>query len=303
MRILLFSLLLPFLADAQVDFKVVQKNNDTLWVRTVGVEVTRSYTFTQWKIDTVTLKYKPTTTPPVVQPPSGSVVANLTFNNPNNIFEGSSLPNSRETFGNWPPKVVNSGGRTGVLQVGVNSTSKDGNRIRNEITQWNLPTLKAHATYSIDVFIPANFKTDQNSNNFIQFHNAGRSGMIPNVSFMLKGKQLDLNIAWTTRVGASHSDVHYFFDVSNWWGRWVTIYMDVNWFPDATGYFKLYFDGNPAVSTDKSFNGVRNGPMGYIDDTQGPYGKIGIHYPSGVLPAGSTENSQYVLYDNFIITK
>lgn len=296
MKKILFALLL---ISSFANSQIVTKELDTLYI------TDRKATYTYVVTDTFRKKYVPPVVvpPPVVNPPSGEVVANLKFDNPSNIFEGSSLPNSKETFGNWPPKVINGGGRNGVLQVGVNNTSHDGDRIRNELTQWNLPTQKVHATYSIDVYIPSTFKTDQNSNNFIQFHNAGRSGMIPNVSFMMKGKQLDLNIAWTTKVGASHSDVHYFFDVSNWFGRWVTIYMDVNWFPDANGYFKLSFDGKPAVSIDNSFKGAYNGPMGYIDDKQGAYFKFGIHYPANVLPAGSTETSQNVLYDNLIITK
>lgn len=301
----LFTLLLlvPLLISAQNRW--VLENKDTVVPKTKGVQRTSSYSWTEWVTTYDTLKFNSTGSLP---PVTGAVVGNLAFNNPSNIFEGSSLPNSKETFGNWIPKVVNMGGRTGVLQVGVNNTSTDGSRLRNELTQWNVPTLNTHAVYEWAVYFPVGFKTDNNSNNFIQIHNAGKSGAIPNVSFMLKSNmQLDLNLAWQTdpkwNGSPLHNDVHYWFDLSKWIGSWHTIKMEINWFPNSQGYFKLWFDGVPAVSKDGAFRGVHNGPMGYAFDTQGPYFKFGLHYPVGALPTGSTQTSQYVLYDNIIFRK
>lgn len=286
-RLLFLSLLISSFANSQI----VTKELDTLFI------TDRKETFTYIVTDTFRKKYVPPVIPPVT--PEG-VIANLKFNNPSNIFEGSSLPNSKETFGNWPPKVVDAAGRTGVLQIGVNNTSHDGNRIRNELTQWPWATLNTHGTVSVDVYFPTGFKTDNNSNNFIQIHNAGKPGAIPNVSFMLKANmQLDLNLAWQTDPNWNgsplHKDLHKFFDLSKWVGSWHTIKMDINWFPNSQGYFKLYFDGALVYTY--------NGPMGYAFDKQGPYLKWGLMYPSNSLPIGSSETSQYVLYDNLIITR
>lgn len=291
MRILfIFFLFITTVGNAQIDFKVVKENKDTMWVRLLGKEVTRSYTFTQWTADTVTLKYAP----PVVVPPGSrsNLWKEITFSetNPLNLFT------SLETFGT-KPSVVNdpTNSSNKVLKVLVTNSSKDGDRIRNELTLWNLTEgLRQHATYGLSVYIPTTFKTDNNVMNFIQFHNAGKPGMIPNISFGLKGKELDLNIAWMVNATAStHSDLHKFFDVSDWFGKWVNIVMDINWFPDMNGYFKLYKDGVLLYEY--------KGPMGYNGDAQGAYMKVGLHFPGGVLPAGSTATSQTVYYDNIRI--
>lgn len=278
--------------------QIVTKELDTLYI------TDRKATYTYVVTDTFRKKYvPPVVVPPTPIPPSGSVVANLKFENPSNIFEGNGgLATSTETFGP-KPIVVNEQGRS-ALKVTINSTAMDQDRLRNELTIWPHKTLKEHGGYEITFFIPQGFKVDNNSNNFIQFHNAGRSGMIPNVSFMLKsGFQLDLNIAWTLTANASiWSDKHFFFNVSDWVGRWVTLKLEANWFQDSSGYLKVWVDGKP-LSNGTDFIGQYKGPMGYTGDVQGPYLKWGLMYPAKVLPAGATETSQNVLYDNITITK
>lgn len=183
-----------------------------------------------------------------------------------------------------------------VLKIGVNKNNKDGTRIRSEFTAWNLTGgMSLKSTYSMRILIPSDFKTDQNAMNFIQLHDVSPYGRIPAISFMLKAQKLDLNIAWATTPGSSRhqGDIHKFFDVPDWFGRWVTITMEVNWFQNANGFVKLYFDGAPVYTY--------TGPVGYAGDAQGPYFKGGLHYPGGILPAGSTDVTQRVYYDNIKI--
>lgn len=233
---------------------------------------------------------------PPVEPTT--VLANLKFSNPANIFEGNGgFGYSKETSGNVNhPTVVTDAARGSVLRVMINSKNKDGDRLRNELTLWPFAKNGMKGTIEIDVFIPKGFAVDNGSNNFIQFHNAGKAGMIPNVSFMLKANyQLDLNLAWALPGATTHTDLHKWFDLSAWPGTWRKIKMEINWVQSSAGYFKLYFDG--------AWVYTYNGPMGYAFDTQGAYLKWGIHYPAGVLPAGATETSQWVQYDNLIVSK
>lgn len=226
---------------------------------------------------------------PEPEPNPENLFANMEFEDSDPFKDFSSM----ETFGP-PPTVVTDPlhPNNKVMKVLINDSSADGDRLRNEATIWNLNSgMKVRATYGVKVFLHDGFKSDDNSNNFIQFHNAGIPGMIPNISFALKNKVIDLNIAWQEDPGKTNwNDLHEYLEVSDWFGRWVEIGMDTNWFQDETGYFKLYLDGVKIYEY--------NGPMGYAGDTMGPYIKVGLHYPAGKLPAGSTQSSQYVLYDN-----
>lgn len=257
-----------------------------------------------------------TVPPPVVIPPpttTGKILANLKFENASNIFEGKGSFNAyAETFGNQPPTIVtNPLGTDKVLRVATNSTANDSGRIRNELTIWPVPTVTGGTkqAYNLGIYIPAGFKADDGSNNFIQWHNAGKSGSIPNVSFMLKKNfVLDLNIAWATSASAStHTDVHYYLDASSLLGRNTNIGMIIKWMPDNTGFFELYKNGI-LWGNGKDFTGRYAGPMGYMWDrpgmsyvTAGPYLKWGLHYPAGRLPDGASETSQVVYYNNLII--
>lgn len=233
----------------------------------------------------------PTTVPPNPEPEPNpeNLVADMEFEDSDPFKDFTSF----ETFGPAPTVVTDPlKPNNKVMKVLINDSSRDGDRLRNEATIWNLNDgMKVRATYGIKVFLHEGFKSDDNSNNFIQFHNAGIPGLIPNISFMLKNKTLDLNLAWQTDPNKTNwDDLHEYFNVSDWFGRWVEIGMDTNWFQDETGYFKLFLDGVKVYEY--------NGPMGYAGDTMGPYMKVGLHYPAGTLPAGSTQSSQYVLYDN-----
>lgn len=248
--------------------------------------------------------------------PPGSTINNITPPNPILKFDisweqfdaliprftGDTVayyPNSVENPGTGPVPVIvtdPTDNKNHVLNVTVNNDNRDGVRIRSELTAWNLTTgMRQKAAYGFRVFIPTNFRTDQHSMNFIQLHSISPYDRIPAIAFMLKQGQLDLNIAWATLPDAARheDDVHKLFDVTDWYGRWVSVVMLVNWFPDNDGYVKLYF-GDVLVYT-------YEGPVGYNGDTQGPYFKWGLHYPGGELPDGSTTGSQSVLFDNIRI--
>lgn len=218
---------------------------------------------------------------------------------PRTLSTVSYHPNSIENPGSGPrPSITtdpfNSGNK--VLKITVDENNRDGNRIRSELTAWNLNTgMRQQASYGFRFYIPTTFKTDQQAMNFIQLHSVSPYSRIPAIAFMLKQNQLDVNIAWATSVDhATHQgDVHRFFDVTSWFGRWVSVVMIVNWYPDDNGYVKLYFDGSLAYTY--------NGPVGYNGDAQGPYFKWGLHYPGGILPYGSSSTSQTVYYDNIRI--
>lgn len=250
----------------------------------------------------------PTTTDPAPAAPTapaGNLKFDISWEQSDALSARSSgstvayFPNSIENPGTGPKPVIvtdPTNAANKVLNITVNNNSKDGTRIRTEMTAWNLTAgLKQKSAYGFRVYIPADFKTDQNAMNFVQLHDVSPYGRIPAISFMLKAKQLDLNVAWATTPNSSRhqGDIHKFLDVTNWFGRWVNVVMEVNWFQDASGYVKLYFDGSLVYTY--------NGPVGYAGDAQGPYFKWGLHYPGGILPAGSTTTSQRVLYDNIRI--
>lgn len=218
---------------------------------------------------------------------------------PRTLSSVSYNPNSIENPGTGPRPVItpdpfNSGNK--VLKITVDENNRDGDRIRSELTAWNLNAgMRQQAAYGFRFYIPTAFQTDQRAMNFIQLHSVSPFSRIPAIAFMLKQKQLDVNIAWATSLDnqTHQGDVHKFFDVTNWFGRWVNVVMIVNWYPDSNGYVSLYFDGSLAYTY--------NGPVGYNGDAQGPYFKWGLHYPGGELPAGSTSTSQTVYYDNIKI--
>lgn len=287
------------------------KDPDTVVIVSVPVNRVDTFHYQTSEISTVQLKKGKTSSTPA---PTNKLQFNLTFSEPDALNARNStpgvtswFPNSKEnpgTTGKVIPTVIADpyNSQNKVLRMGINTKNTDDGRLRNEMTAWNLTDgANQHAVYHFEVFIPNGYIFGTSSNNFIQFHDVSPFGRIPAVSFMLKKmsgiSKLDLNIAWaTTPNNPGHQgDIHEYFDVTSWIGKWVKIDLDINWFQNSSGYFKMYLNGSntPFYSY--------TGPIAYAGDEQGPYMKWGLHDASGVLPPGSTENSELILYDNIRI--